>query len=250
MTRLKILNSYVDNLTMSQTIEKVEHIIQKKIPTQHVVINANKINLMGKDSTLAAIVNSSPLINADGSSILIAAKLLGKPLVERVTGIDLFINLLSLCEEKGYRPYFFGATQEVIAEMIRIIQTSYPKIDIAGYCNGYFEEEQSLEIARAINKTKADILFVAFSSPKKEYWVNHNLEELNVPFVMGVGGSFDILAGKIKRAPKIWQKMGMEWSFRFFQEPVRMANRYLVGNLVFIHKVLKEQIRNLLYKSI
>ncbi|MEG2292885.1 MAG: WecB/TagA/CpsF family glycosyltransferase [Carnobacterium sp.] len=209
MTRLKVLNSYVDNLTMSQTIEKVEQIIQKKIPTQHVVINANKINLMGKDSTLAAIVNSSPLINADGSSILIASKLLGKPLVERVTGIDLFINLLNSCEEKGYRPYFFGATQEVIAEMIRIIQTSYPKIDIAGYCNGYFEEEQSLEIVRSINKTEADILFVAFSSPKKEYWVHHNLEELNIPFVMGVGGSFDVLAGKIKRA----QKYGKKWAW-------------------------------------
>lgn len=240
MTRIQLLNSYVDNLTMEETIEKVNIIIRKKVPTQHVVINASKINLMKKNSFLASIVNSSPLINADGASIILAGKILGKPLVERVTGIDLFINLLDLCQENSYRPYFFGATQEVIDEMIEIIQVNYPKLDIAGYRNGYFEERQSLDIAKKIQKTKPDILFVAFSSPKKEYWIHQYLNELKVPFVMGVGGSFDILAGKTKRAPKLWQKLGMEWAYRFIQEPKRMAKRYLIGNGIFLCHVLRE----------
>ncbi|MDZ5759573.1 WecB/TagA/CpsF family glycosyltransferase [Carnobacterium maltaromaticum] len=241
MTRTRLLNSYVDNLTMAESLEKIEIIIQNKIPTQHVVINANKINLMAKDPKLAAIVNDSPLINADGSSILLAGKILGKPLVERVTGIDLFMELLILCENKGYRPYFFGATQEVIEEMLEIIQIDYPRIEVAGYRNGYFEENYSLDIAQEIHKTKADILFVAFSSPKKEYWIHQYLSELNIPFVMGVGGSFDVLAGKTKRAPKIWQKFGMEWVYRFMQEPKRMAHRYLIGNSVFLLHVCREK---------
>ncbi|CAD5899708.1 WecB/TagA/CpsF family glycosyltransferase [Carnobacterium maltaromaticum] len=244
MTRIQLLNSYVDNLTMEETLEKVDIIIQKKIPTQHVVINASKINLMKKNYFLASIVNNSPLINADGASILLAGKLLGKPLVERVTGIDLFMNLLNLCQKNGYRPYFFGATQEVIDEMLKIIEINYPQLEIAGYRNGYFEDKQSLDIAKKIQKTKADILFVAFSSPKKEYWIHQYLNELNVPFVMGVGGSFDVLAGKTKRAPELWQKLGMEWAYRFIQEPKRMAKRYLIGNSVFLWHVLREWCEN------
>lgn len=243
MARIWLLNSYVDNLTLTETMENIEDIIQKRVPTQHVVINANKINLMEKDPTLAAIVNDSPLINADGSSILLAGKILGKPLVERVTGIDLYMELLVLCEEKRYRPYFFGATQEVIEDMLEIVKNDYPRLRIAGYRNGYFEENSSLEITREIRKTKADVLFVAFSSPKKEYWIHNYLTELSVPFVMGVGGSFDILAGKTKRAPAVWQKLGMEWAYRFIQEPKRMGHRYLVGNSIFIHRVFKEKFK-------
>lgn len=239
MTRIQLLNSYVDNLTMSESLKKIELIIQKKIPTQHVVINANKINLMAKDLKLATIVNDSALINADGFSILLAGKILGKPIVERVTGIDLFMELLILCEEKGYRPYFFGATQEVNEELIAIIIEDYPSIEIAGFRNGYFEESHSLKIAQEIRKTKADILFVAFSSPKKEYWIHNYLKELGTPFVMGVGGSFDVLAGKTKRAPVAWRKAGMEWAYRFIQEPKRMGNRYLIGNSIFLFHVLK-----------
>lgn len=239
MTRIRLLNSYVDNLTMAETMENIEVIIQNKVPMQHVVINASKINLMEKDATLSEIINASPLINADGASILLAGKLLGKPLVERVTGIDLFMELLVLCEEKGYRPYFFGATQEVIEEMIQIVKKNYPKLRIAGYRNGYFKENASLTITRDIKKTKADVLFVAFSSPQKEYWIHKNLTDLSVPFVMGVGGSFDVLAGKTKRAPIIWQKVGMEWAYRFIQEPKRMARRYLIGNSVFLLHVFK-----------
>ncbi|MDZ5759258.1 WecB/TagA/CpsF family glycosyltransferase [Carnobacterium maltaromaticum] len=241
--RIKLLNSYVDNLTMEESLDKVEKIIAEKLPTQHVVINANKINLMEKDPILRKIVNSSPLINADGASILLAGKLLKQNIVQRVTGIDLYLELLKKCEKSGYRPYFFGADSATLDRMLEVIQKNYPDIVIAGARNGFFREEESNAIVEDIKKSQADILFVAFPSPKKEYWIHENLNQLNVPFVMGVGGSFDVLAGKTKRAPKLMQNMGLEWFYRFVQEPGRMAKRYLVGNSIFLLHIVRERIR-------
>ena len=239
--RLKLLGSYVDNVTMAETIARVEEIMIAKTPTQHVVINASKINLMKKDQKLAAIVNAAPLINADGASILLAGKLLNTPLKERVTGIDLFVQLLQVNEDKGYRPYFFGATEEVVQTVIKKVKQGYPNLDIAGYRNGYFSEEESPDIAADIRKSGADMVFVAFSSPMKEYWIDTYKEAMGATFVMGVGGSFDILAGKTKRAPEWMQAAHLEWLYRLLQEPRRMFKRYLVGNLTFLGHVLKEK---------
>lgn len=212
----------------------MERIISRGEPTQHVVINASKVNLMEDDPQLRRIVNSCPLINADGASVVWAAKKLGIPLYERVTGIDLFANLIKLAQDKDYRVYLFGAKEEVVKSVKQIIEEDYPGIDIVGYRNGYFTENDNAEIVNDIAKSNADILFVAFSSPKKEYWINQFLEELNVPFVMGVGGSFDVIAGVTKRAPKWMQNHGLEWFYRFIQEPRRMWKRYIVGNVKFV----------------
>ncbi|MBC1501991.1 WecB/TagA/CpsF family glycosyltransferase [Listeria weihenstephanensis] len=243
MTRTFLLGSYVDSLTMQETVDQVENIIQIGKPVQHVVINASKINLMAENKELANIVNTSPLINADGQSIVWAMKFLGHEACERVTGIDLFENLVKLSNEKGYRVYYFGAKEEVVHEVIQLHQKKYPNLQVAGYRNGYFEDADSEEIARDIQKSKADIVFVAFSSPKKEQWIHAYKEMMNVPFVMGVGGSFDVIAGVTKRAPRWMQKTGLEWFYRFMQEPRRMFKRYFVGNLSFMWKVIKERWR-------
>lgn len=237
--RIQLLGSKLDCLTMKETVAAADQIIQAGKPVQHVVINANKINLMKKDKKLQDIVNSSPLINADGASILLAAKLLGKKVPERVTGIDMMEEMLKLANDKAYRIYFFGATEEVVRKVVMITSKKYPKIQIVGHENGYFEEGMSVNIAQEIRANKADIVFVAFSSPKKEYWIHEHLESMNAPFVMGVGGSFDVIAGKTKRAPEWMQRVGCEWLYRFVQEPVRMFKRYILGNLVFLGHVWK-----------
>ncbi|PNP89418.1 glycosyltransferase [Listeria newyorkensis] len=224
---------------MQETVAKVDTIIQEKVPVQHVVINANKINLMQKDEKLRDIVNSSPLINADGASILLAAKMLGKQLPERVTGIDLMDEVLQLANRKAYRVFFFGATEEVVRKVVMRSSKKYPNVRIVGHENGYFEASQSDEIADDIRASQADIVFVAFSSPMKEYWIHEQLERMGAPFVMGVGGSFDVIAGKTKRAPRWMQKSGLEWFYRFIQEPIRMFERYIGGNLVFLGHILK-----------
>lgn len=236
--RIDFLNTYVDVLTMKETLDTIEKYVKEKRCIQHVVINASKINLMQKDDELTKIVNGCPLINADGQSIVWASKFLGHPLPERVTGIDIFTKLIEISAKKGYRPYFFGATEEVVQEVIRKFKDYYPNLNIAGYRNGYFKDSESIKIAEDIGKSGADILFVAFSSPKKEYWIKEYMEIMKVPFVMGVGGSFDIIAGKTSRAPKWMQKFGLEWFFRFIQEPRRMWKRYIVGNFNFIKLVI------------
>ncbi len=232
--RFKIMNTYVNAISMEETISEIEKIIEKKKPTQHVVINASKVNLMEKDPKLRKIVNSCPLINADGASIVWAAKRLGIPLKERVTGCDLFQKLVVVAEKKGYKIYLFGAKEEVVKKVKAIFEEKYPDIQIVGYRNGYFTEADEPEIVKDMAESGADMMFVAFSSPKKEYWVNKYIKQLNIPFVMGVGGSFDIVAGVTERAPKWWQDHGLEWLYRFIQEPRRMWKRYIIGNAKFV----------------
>lgn len=232
--RYQILNTYVNAITMNETVEEIEKIIEKRKPTQHVVINASKINLMQKDPKLREIVNACPLINADGASIVWAAKRLGIPLKERVTGIDLFLRLIKLASEKKYKIYLFGAKEEVVVKVKNILQKKYPGIQIVGYRNGYFTDSDESEIVKNMKDSKADMMFVAFSSPKKEYWVNKYLKDLQIPFVMGVGGSFDVVAGVTDRAPLWMQKYGLEWFYRFVQEPRRMWKRYMIGNIEFV----------------
>ena len=236
--RYPILNTYVNALSMDETVDYIKKVIARRNPpVQHVVINALKVNLMEEDPKLREIVNSCPLINADGSSILWAAKKLGVPIKERVTGIDLFQRLVKEAAENGYKIYLFGAKEEVVTKVRDIFQKEYPTLKIAGYRNGYFTPEEEPQIVADMAASGADMMFVAFSSPKKEYWVNKYLNQLNIPFVMGVGGSFDVVAGVTKRAPEFWQKIGMEWFYRFIQEPRRLWKRYVVGNAKFIRHV-------------
>lgn len=243
-TRYKILNTYVNALSMEDTIKCVEKIIKRGKPTQHVVINASKVNLMEKDPELRRIVNSCPLINADGASIIWAAKKLGIPLKQRVTGIDLFLNLIELANEKGYKIYLFGAKEEVVTKVKETFENQYPNLQIVGYRNGYFTESEETEIVNNMKKSNADMMFVAISSPKKEYWINKYLDQLNIPFVMGVGGSFDVVAGVTNRAPRWMQNNGLEWLYRFIQEPRRMWKRYIVGNIKYICLTYKYKFKN------
>ena len=240
--RVPILNTYIDALTMEETISEVEKIIARGVPTQHVVINANKVNLMNEDPELKRIVNECPLINADGISILWAAKVLGLPIKERVTGIDLFLNLVKVASEKGYKIYLFGAKEEVVRKVKKVFEEEYPTLQIVGYRNGYFTEEDEPEIVKNMAESGADMMFVAFSSPKKEYWINKYIDQLNIPFVMGVGGSFDVVAGVTERAPKWVQIRGFEWLYRLVQEPRRMWRRYVIGNAQFIGYTVKAKI--------
>lgn len=232
--RYPILNTYVNAISMEETIAEVEKIIKEGKPTQHVVINALKVNLMNENKELQRIVNACPLINADGASIVWAAKKLGVPLKERVTGIDLFMNLVKLSAEKGYKIYLFGAKEEVVTKVKDIFEKQYPALKIVGYRNGYFTEADEPEIVSNMRESGADMMFVAFSSPKKEFWVNKYLNDLNIPFVMGVGGSFDVIAGVTNRAPKWMRDHGMEWFYRFIQEPRRLWKRYMIGNGKFV----------------
>jgi len=241
MRTVRIFDCDVAALTMEETIKEIEGRIQKREKTQHVVINAGKVALMEKDEKLKDIVKSCPIINADGQSVVWASKLMGRPVPERVAGIDLMGKLIEVSARKGYRIYFFGAKEEVVKKVVKVYKDKYPNLNVAGYRNGYFTEADMPSIIEDMKNSKADILFVAFSSPKKEYWLAKYMDAIDIPFCMGVGGSFDVVSGKTRRAPKWMQRTGLEWYYRFMQEPHRMFKRYLVGNAKFIDLVLQER---------
>ena len=242
MDRINILKTSIHNLTMEETLEAVERTIALKEQTHHVVVNAGKIVAMQADLQLRQSVNESDLINADGQAVVWASRFLGKPLKERVAGIDLMVNLVKVAHRQKHKIFFFGAKEKVVKKVVEIYSEQYSPEIIAGYKNGYFRKEEEKDIAEQISKSGANILFVAISSPTKENFLYENKQLLsNVNFIMGVGGSFDVVAGKVKRAPLWMQNLGMEWFYRFVQEPKRMWKRYLVGNTKFIALVLKEK---------
>jgi N-acetylglucosaminyldiphosphoundecaprenol N-acetyl-beta-D-mannosaminyltransferase len=198
---------------------------------------------MQKDYSLRQIIASCDLISADGVPIVWASRLLGNPLPCRVNGTDLFENLVEVCSRKGYRPFFFGAREQIVEKVFQNFKTKYPNLDIAGYRNGYYTDEEEAGIAEMIRDSKADMLFVGFSSPMKEKFLRRWLHVMQVPFCMGVGGSFDVIAGKTKRAPLWMQKSGLEWFYRILQEPRRMWKRYAKTNPVFVWMVVKEYLK-------
>lgn len=241
MKRIKIFNTTIDNLSMQETLQKVKQAISHKIQLHHVVVNAGKVVAMQEDQELRQSVNSCDLINADGQAVVWASKLLGKPLKERVAGIDLMENLVKLSAKNNYKIYLLGAKEEVVSNLVNLYKNKYSKNLIAGYRNGYFSKEEEQTIAQDIANSGAQLLFVAISSPKKENFLyQHRTTLKSLNFIMGVGGSFDVIAGKTKRAPVWMQKSGLEWFYRFMQEPKRMWKRYLIGNTKFIFLTFKE----------
>ncbi len=240
--RIKMLNTVVDNLTMEETLEKIVTAIKNNKQIHHVVVNAGKIVSMQSDLRLRESVNKSDMINADGQAVVWASNILNKPLKERVAGIDLMMKLVEKAFVNKYKIYFLGAKETVVKKVVEKYRNEFSNEIIAGYRNGYFDKKDESEIAKEISESKANILFVAISSPMKENFLYENKELLKgVNFIMGVGGSFDVVAEEVKRAPIWMQKNGLEWFYRLIQEPKRMWKRYLLGNLKFILLVFKEK---------
>lgn len=242
--RINLLGTPVDDLTMQETLSLISTAIEEKRSIHHTVVNAGKIVSMHENPELKESVVNADLINADGQAVVWASKFFGQPLRERVAGIDLMKNLVALAHEKKYKLFFFGAKEEVLKKLVDKYTLQYSKDIIAGYRNGYFKKEDEARIAQQIADSKANILFVAITSPIKENFLYQNREILkNVNFTMGVGGSFDVEAGYVKRAPVWMQRSGLEWLYRVYQEPRRMFKRYLTGNLKFIKLVLQYKFR-------
>jgi N-acetylglucosaminyldiphosphoundecaprenol N-acetyl-beta-D-mannosaminyltransferase len=218
-------------MTMDETVEWAIGVIRRGTPTQHVVVNAAKLIRMRRDTDLAAIVNGCPVVNADGQAIVWASRLLGAPVPERVTGIDFMGRLLDLAPAMGWRVFFLGADEAVVS---RLAAGHAASVAVAGYRHGYWLPGEDADVVNEVARSAADILFVALPSPRKEAWTARYLAELGVPLVVGVGGSFDVLAGRRRRAPAWMQRHGLEWLFRLGQEPARLGPRYLKTNGQFL----------------
>ena len=238
--RANVLGCPIDRLDMTKTLARCEQLIADRGFAQHVAINAAKLVAMRKNTRLATIVRACELISADGQSIVWASRLLGDPLPERVAGIDLMYELLALAERRGYRVYILGARPEVLEQAVERIKAKHPRIPLAGHRHGYFTEDEGASVAAQIQAARPEMLFVAISSPLKEYWLARHGRETGVPFVMGVGGSVDVIAGLTSRAPGLMQRAGLEWLYRLAQEPRRLVRRYVVTNARFLLMLVRE----------
>lgn len=235
-----ILGVPIDAISMSEVLTRIDDAIIHRRRLCLGVVNAAKIVNMRRDPRLQKAVLSSDLIVADGMSIVWAARMLNRPLPERVTGIDLMLGMLRQGNARRYRVYCLGATAEVLDKTIAHIAAEYPDVVVVGRQHGYFAEKDEPAIAARIAGAQPDVLFVAMTSPKKEEFLARWAESISVPVCHGVGGSFEILAGSIRRAPERWQRLGLEWLFRVCQEPRRLWRRYLVTNTLFCAFVIKE----------
>lgn len=227
-------------MRMGEVVNLVDQTISARSRLLIGVVNAAKVVNMRHDPKLDAAVRAANVIFADGISVVWASRVLRKSLPERVAGIDLMHEMLKLASKKKYRVYCFGAREEVVQKVVAKIEEDYPGAVIAGYCNGYYKEEEEPKIAKQIAETKPDMLFVAMSPPKKEIFLAKHAEVLGVHVMHGVGGAFDVMAGRTKRAPVLWQKLGLEWLFRIVQEPRRMWRRYLITNTLFLGMLIRE----------
>lgn len=230
-----------DALTMDETVECARALVRSGTPHQHVVLNAAKVVAMDRDARLRDVVAGCDLVNADGASVVWASRALGRPLPERVAGIDLFLRLVEAAWRDRDSVYFLGASRDVVERTVGVLAERYPGLSVAGWHDGFWDRDD--EVIGAVREAHPDYLFLAIPSPRKEFWLNDHLEELGVPFAMGVGGSFDVVAGAVRRAPRWMQRAGLEWTWRLAQEPRRMWRRYLVGNTAFIRLTLRERRR-------
>jgi N-acetylglucosaminyldiphosphoundecaprenol N-acetyl-beta-D-mannosaminyltransferase len=230
-------------VTMDQVLPMVDAAVAERRPFQIGVVNAAKVVNMQRDERLRDDVLASDIVLADGMSLVWASRLVGRPLPERVAGIDLMFRLLERAAEKGHRVFCLGATAEVLEAAIATFRARYPSLIIAGSQHGYFGAADEPRVARAIADSRADIVFIAMTSPRKEQFLAQWSRALDVPVWHGVGGSFDVAAGKVERAPILWQRLGLEWLYRVKQEPRRLWKRYLVTNALFITLLLREWFR-------
>jgi N-acetylglucosaminyldiphosphoundecaprenol N-acetyl-beta-D-mannosaminyltransferase len=235
-----LLGTPIHGITMAEALDRVDVAITRRDRLHIAVINAAKLVNMRRDPVLRRDVVTADLVVADGMSIVWAGRLLGLPVPERVAGIDLMLEMLRRGDERSYRIYCLGATTEILDLVAARLATDYPRVQVVGRRHGYFSADEEPGIVAEIASARPDILFVAMSSPKKEAFLSRWRDQLGVPVCHGVGGSFDVFAGKVSRAPERWQRLGLEWLYRLKQEPRRLWRRYLVTNTIFCAMVAGE----------
>jgi N-acetylglucosaminyldiphosphoundecaprenol N-acetyl-beta-D-mannosaminyltransferase len=233
-TRELLFGLPVDPLTLEQTMRLAETAVDEHRRFLIGVVNAAKVTKLKADPVLRDSLLEADVLLADGQSVVWASRLVRRPLPERVAGIDLFESLLGLADRRGLRVYLLGARPDVLARVQQEVATRWPGAVVAGARDGYFTEAEADEVADQIAAAHADMLFLGMTTPKKEIFLGRYGDRLGVAVQHGVGGSFDVLAGVVRRAPQRWQRLGMEWAYRMLQEPRRLARRYAVTNLAFV----------------
>ncbi|MCD1260864.1 WecB/TagA/CpsF family glycosyltransferase [Paenibacillus athensensis] len=229
----------VSRMDMRHTLDYLAEAIRRKQP--HQVITANPIMIMAAldDPAYLTMMKQAELVVPDGAGVVWAAGYVGQPVAERVAGYDLLHELMKLGQTAGWRVYLLGAAPDVIQAAAQRLKTLYPSLELVGVRDGYFSEAEDAEVIRDITDKAPDILLIGRSAASQEPWIAKYKNQLRVPIMMGVGGSFDVLSGKLKRAPVLFQKLRLEWFYRLLQEPWRYKRMLVLPK--FAVKVIREK---------
>jgi N-acetylglucosaminyldiphosphoundecaprenol N-acetyl-beta-D-mannosaminyltransferase len=253
VVRIGVGHALIDNCSSQQVCASIiEHAQRRGRPAYVLTPNAQHIVLLEKDRRLQEVYNHADLVIPDGISLLIAARLYGRSLQQRIAGVDMFKVLCGHAAEADLHVFLLGGRPGSAELAANALKGAYPNLRCSTYCPvlGFEQSDDALkEIADAITAAQPDILFVAFGAPKQEYWIYEHGLQLLVPVYMGVGGSFEIVGGVVPRAPMWTQNIGCEWLYRLCREPRRMWRRYLFGNLEFASIVLRQRIRRSLLEA-
>lgn len=229
----------LDCLDFEESIRRLVDAVEARRGGSHLCLNAAKFVACKTDPTIAQALAEATLVSADGMSIVWAGRLMRTPIPERVTGIDLFERLLEEAELRSWRVYLLGATESTLHQLHGKLLQRHPHLQICGSQHGYWSLPDEAVI-RSLIATAPDICFLALPSPRKEQLIVNHRALWGSTFTFGVGGSFDVLSGRTRRAPRWMQASGLEWCYRLAQEPRRMAKRYLIGNFRFVFQVIVE----------
>jgi N-acetylglucosaminyldiphosphoundecaprenol N-acetyl-beta-D-mannosaminyltransferase len=238
--RCRFLSCPLDRLSPAQIHSRVSDAIRTGGRLRIEGLNVAKLVQARREPALMRALQEAEIVHLDGAGVALGGQLLGYHLPRRRAGCDLMLDLVSQAAREKYRVYFLGATREVVSKIVDELCRRFPDLEVAGARDGYFAPDEEGEIVEEIQRSGTHLLFLGISSPKKELFIARWWSVLGVAVSMGVGGSFDVICGQIKRAPLSMQRMGLEWLFRLWQEPRRLAYRYLSTNMAFGALLLRE----------
>ena len=239
MRTFRVLGIRVDSLSFYDTLVEAERLIVRRNPAYMISLSALTVLSAKKDQEFARIIRDAAIVSCDGSGVKLAVRLLYGKDIKRVSGVDLIPHLCGLCAERGFGVYFLGSKPEAVSGTVKRMKTRFPELKVSGFCDGYFDEKNVKYVVSGIKKAAPQVLFIGLGQPAQEKWINSHKDELKVPLLIGVGGSFDVLSGRLSRAPYIFQKTGFEWAYRLCMEPWRI--RRILRLFTFIWLVLKEK---------
>jgi N-acetylglucosaminyldiphosphoundecaprenol N-acetyl-beta-D-mannosaminyltransferase len=237
LPRISLFDIAIDNVTLGQAVETIIERLDGDTATQVSFVNADCVNIACRNRKYLEALQQSDLVFADGIGVRVAGAILGQPVRDNVNGTDLFPLLAKALEYMGKRIYLLGGQPGVAEGVARWLAANYPGVEVAGFHHGYFTTDKEADVIEEIRTSGADLVLVAFGAPRQELWVRRNLAKLGAKVVIGVGGLLDFFSGRIPRAPHWVRKLGMEWCYRFWQEPTRLWRRYLIGNVVFLARL-------------
>ena len=232
--QIGIMGAYVDCVTLAEATQRVHEFIESGLPHQVVTVNVDFVRQAQSDKTFMEVINRCDLAIADGMPLVWASGWFGDRLPERVTGVELVDQCCGFASKEGYRVFLLGGANGVAQDAARVLTERHPGLQVVGAYSppiGQFSEEEDRKIVDMIKEARPHILLVAFGAPKQDLWIAKHQQSLSVPLALGVGGVFNFLTGRVKRAPGWMQQRGLEWLYRVTQEPTRLWRRYFVNDL-------------------